>query len=143
MKSTVLIFLALIVVLCAGILFEHLRKVSPLRLTAGVLAMIASAVVIWDVLPARAKHEIGHRADAVRVAIKGQVAEIADEIFPARPKPRCPPGQVSSRDKCVALIDDVVRAPPSTPGRCKTNEYFSRFSKTCVPEWNVRVPTER
>ncbi len=143
MKSTVLIFSALIVVLSAGILFEHLRKVSPLRLTAGVLAMIASAVVIWDVLPARAKHDIGHRADAVRVAIKGKVAEIADEIFPARSKPSCPSGQVSSQKKCVASIDDVARTPPSARGPCKTSEYFSRFSKTCVPEWNVRAPTER
>jgi hypothetical protein len=142
MKSTVLIFSALIVVLSAGILFEHLRKVSRLRLTAGVLAMIASAVVLWDVLPARAKHDIGRRADAVRIAIQGQVAEIADEVFAARSKPSCPPGQVSARDKCVASIDDAARTTPSAHGPCKTNEYFSRFSKTCVPEWNVRLPTE-
>jgi len=143
MKPTVLIFSALVLVLSAGVLFERLRKVSPLRLTAGVLAMLASAVVIWDALPAQAKRDIGHRADAVRVAIKGMGAEIADEIFPARSKPSCPSGQVSSQNKCVASIDDVVRTRPSAPGPCKTNEYFSRFSRKCVPEWNVRALPER
>ena len=141
MKSTVLILSALAVALAAGVLFERLRKVSPVRLTVGLLATIASTVVIWDALPAHAKHDIGRRADAVRLAATQMTAEAVDEIFLSRSKHSCPPGQGSLQSKCVASIDNAAHKPTARPAPCKTNEYFSRFEKKCVPEWNVRTST--
>jgi hypothetical protein len=116
MKTTVLVFLAIILVLCAAILLERLREASPLALAAGTIAMLASTLALWTILPAEARHNIERRAGAAGIAIKGKVAEIAD----------------------VLSADAPRRSPPARTA-CRRNEFYSRISKACVPEWNIKA----
>lgn len=116
MKTTVLVFVAIILVLCAGLLFEQLRKISALGLAVSAVALLGSAVALWTILPAEARHGIERRAGAARVAIKSKVVEIA--------------GTWSA---------DAPRRPPAVPPACKKNEFYSRIEKACVPEWNIKA----
>ena len=116
MKTTVLVFVGVILVLCAGLLFEQLRRISTLGLLVSGLVVLGSMLALWTILPAQARYGIEKRASAARVVIKSKVVEIA--------------GTWSA---------DAPRLPAAVPPACKKNEFYSRISKACVPEWNIKT----
>jgi len=116
MKTTVLVFVGVILVLCAGLLFEQLRKISTLVLIVSALAVLGSMLALWTILPAQARYGIEKSASAARTAIKSGVVEIAGTWSANAPRP-------------------LATIPPA----CKRNEFYSRVSKACVPEWNIKT----
>ena len=116
MKTTVLVFVGVIAVLCAGLLFEQLRRISTLGLLVSGLVVLSSMLALWTILPAQARYGIEKSARAARVAIKTRVVEIAG-----------------------TWRADVPHLPAAAPPACKRNEFYSRISRACVPEWNIKT----